>query len=504
MDDSFETEFEESIAKTYTRLTADYVETSTVHILNHQKTNDQTHSQFESIIVNKQKNISIPLDLLRYKIAPCLTPYERCLHSRLSKTYHKAFEMENRDFRFYVDYFNQLIFNTCSIGKDFLQINSKDLKFLLTDDYKVETSIAAKYKIPSKYFDVLFFLIHYQIFNLIGNSRNNFNSTDDDNDIFTNVINQRISNDVSKKYKIDNQFLAKQNCLLRKDLININGLKFCKYNNKDLNNQEHFFFISHFIKNLLIFSYNYNIIPITTHYWQSIDMKDCDMNDEDLLIFLRSIELNSKNGNYSYSHSYGDSNINDSKSCWMNLRKIDISNNKNITNKSMKYLFEKIMGHYLINLESIRIADCGITIETLIYINNCLNQVLSMLKKFQMEKLKQFQGTEKDIDVEYLKWRLDSCRKLKMIVLASDKNMVPLRIRYDKRTMHANEQLIEKTKESIKELAYQQFSIEMEHVSLRSQMTGWNLKNWFCVQVDRNWHTTSTDAYKAAEMYDLI
>ena len=493
MDDNAETDFEQSIAEIYLRFTPENVDTNVAVILDDQETDDTKHSQFEPIIiiVNNyvakklmRKHHSIPFDLLKYKIAPCLTPYERCLHSRLSKTYHKAFKMEHKDFRFYVAYFNQLIFYTCTIDEGVFQINWPHLKSLLKNTDTLQTSIVAKYKIPSKYFNVLFFIIHYQIFNLISNSANNFNSTDDDNDIFTNMINQRMSNDVHKKYKIDTQkTLTKQDCFLRKDLINCTGLKFCNYN-KDITGSEHSFFISHLIKNTLIFCYNYNIIPVTTHYWQSIDMQHCNMTDEDLMIFLRSIELNAKNGNHNYNdiNNNNSNNIN-SRSCWANLRKIDLSHNKNITNKSMKYLFEKVIGHYLTNLESIRLVDCGITVEMLIYINNCLKQVLSMLKQ------------REQTDADYLKLRLESCFKLQMIILASDENLVSFPIH----GKLPNEQLIVNTKKAIRKLA-----LKNGYVRLDNPLSWWDasfFSSWLNIQVDPSWYSFDDDV---AEMYGLV
>ena len=118
------------------------------------------------------------------------------------------------------------------------------LKLLLKNDDTLQTNITAKYKIPSKYFNVLFFIIFYQIFNLIDNSTNLFG-------IFTNMINQR-------EYKIDSPNLAKQDCFLRKDLINCH--------NKDINYKEDLFFTLHLINNMLIFGDSYNIWPSVINY----------------------------------------------------------------------------------------------------------------------------------------------------------------------------------------------------------------------------------------------
>ena len=75
-------------------------------------------------------------------------------------------------------------------------------------DDTLRTGIEAKYKIPSKNFNVLLLIILYQIFNLIGNSTNNFDSRNDETDIFTTMIKQRMSMDAHKKCKIDHKILA--------------------------------------------------------------------------------------------------------------------------------------------------------------------------------------------------------------------------------------------------------------------------------------------------------
>ena len=110
---------------------------------------NKTYSHFKSIIVN-----SISLHLLKYKIAPCLI-------------YHGALEMKNKDFR---------LFNTYSVGKGFFQINWAHFRTLLNDDDTYTKRFCRKYKIQSKRFSVLFFIIHCQIFNLISNSTNQFNA----------------------------------------------------------------------------------------------------------------------------------------------------------------------------------------------------------------------------------------------------------------------------------------------------------------------------------------
>ena len=121
---------------------------------------NKTYLQFESIIIcnnvtmkRTRKHILIPLDLLKCGIAP-------------------------------------------------------HLKLLFKNDDTLQTSIAAKYKIPSKDFNVLFLIILSQIFNLIGNSTNNFDSRNDETDIFTTMIKQRMSMDAHKKCKIDHKILA--------------------------------------------------------------------------------------------------------------------------------------------------------------------------------------------------------------------------------------------------------------------------------------------------------
>ena len=132
------------------------------------------------------------------------------------------------------------------------------LKLLVKNDDTIRTGIEAKHKISSKNFNVLLLTILYQIYNLIGNSANNFDSRNDDNDIFTTMIIQRMSMDAQKKYNIRSQILAKQDCFLRKNLIN--------YRNKDVIYEEYLFFMLHLLKNMLIFCYNYNTLPSIIYY----------------------------------------------------------------------------------------------------------------------------------------------------------------------------------------------------------------------------------------------
>ena len=449
MDDHHETEFEKSIATTYATYFVSEAETMTIDSqIDVDFEHNITEERHQPLYKSRLKKVdSISFDLLKYKIADYLTPYDRCIHCRLSKMYCKAFTLQNSHLKRYIKYFNQLltkIHDSCTAtknnpqhnrsgnGKKYLggiwevdkpfklnlgrfdallkhQVENNDDNNIMyintnnnqsnieTDNFieeekhedmlNVDIDNYNRVEMTSDYFNILFFLIHYPRFNnefndgsqpISGYGGGYYNDNlFDDNIIAINALAHdddgvRDGN-FNESDDNDNDSGDTEIVNLIPTFLNLNGIIFNK--NENIGGK----LVSHFVKNLILYSYpRYESVP---HCWRFIDLDNCNMTDDDLFTFLKSIETHCKK-------LFDDENNGDicgyyqhwsRQRSWINIECIDLSNNPKITDKHMKYLFEYMMPNYLVNLQKIKLSNCFLTCKTLQYISNFLDHIQTTL-----------------------------------------------------------------------------------------------------------------------------
>ena len=445
MVDHHETEFEEQIAAIYATNLLSEAEINTIVDIDFEDNIAEERKKHLKTIIDKTrvKTVdSISFDLLKYKIADCLTPYDRCVHCRLSKMYCKAFALQNntRALKRYTNYFNQLLAKICNFstttntfqkqndGYPFGSVNDKkyidwetdrpfelnlgrfdallkqrvekntDRNIIMDDDgeekheYIVNVQNIDKYnrvEMTCDYFNILFFLIHYPRLN------NLFNGSNDamthygvgfyNDNLFDDIIAAHDDDDDDYGDNDTNIEIVK----LIPQFLNLNGLIFNK--NENIGGK----LVSHFVKNLIV--YSYHRYKSVAHCWRFIDLSDCNINDDDLFIFLKSIETHCKKlfeRNNDEINSYFEhwSRV----KSWINIEYIDLSNNLKITDKHMKYLFEYMIPNYLVNLKKIKLSNCGLTCQTLKHISNFLDYIATTLYTLNNKNTK-FKSIKTDV-----------------------------------------------------------------------------------------------------------